>query len=207
MIDVRNPSVITLVVAGVAAVLWYVDIRLRSDGAHREQTPDAVRRGLRLAAATFSAILVLLITLAIINSNPGPTETPHPDGPPPTAAATITVLDCSSPTASPHAVEVGPWTSNPVRINPDTDGWVQADFSSTRISDATGYDEVSVIVEPWVEVMVSNVGGTGWKYDRNCTRPSIEQSLARHVDESWRLRHKRLLVMSLEELCRIVECS
>jgi hypothetical protein len=110
-------------------------------------------------------------------------------------------LDCSL------TMELGPWaTLTNVEINPDRDGWVQADFWISSEQLVAGYDEVSVIFEPSLHTTVSNVEGIAWKYDRSWKRQDVEWCTQKHVDDSWNIRHKRLIILTPAELCTIVTC-
>lgn len=172
-----------------------------------------VEIGTRNFWAAAAVGLIVFMLLLVVGSGGQDKVEPSPtpfvtSSPAPTAAPSAVSFDCSSPMASPPAATLGPWTgTTSVRINPNTDGWVQADFWSSELQARTGFDEVSVIFEPWITVVVSDVAGTGWQYNRNCSRESIVASQNRHVKESLDLRQKRLLVMSPTDLCHIVTCS
>ena len=110
-------------------------------------------------------------------------------------------LDCSLTT------ELGPWTTlTNVEINPNRDGWVQVDFWISSGQLISGYDEVSVIYEPSLHTTVSNVAGVAWKYDRSWKRQDVEWCTQKHVDDSWNIRHKKLIIITPAELCAIVTC-
>lgn len=110
-------------------------------------------------------------------------------------------LDCSLTT------ELGPWsTPTNVEINPNRDGWVQADFWIPSGQLVSGYDEVSVIFEPSLHTTVSNVAGIAWKYDRSWKRQDVEWCTQKHVDDSWSIRQKKLIILTPAELCAIVTC-
>lgn len=86
-------------------------------------------------------------------------------------------LDCSETT------EIGPWlTLSEVIFNPDRDGWVQADFWSSSGQLIEGYDEVSVIFEPSLRVIVSDVQGIAWHYDKSLwNQRDVEWCTQKHV--------------------------
>lgn len=110
--------------------------------------------------------------------------------------------DCS------QTIEIGPWSaSDVVTLNPDRDGWVQADFSSSPGALIDGYDEVSVIVEPYLRVTVSGAAGIAWKYDRSWSKRDVERCTRKHITDSSDLRDKRLILISPKELCSILECD
>lgn len=110
-------------------------------------------------------------------------------------------VDCSLTT------ELEPWTSpTDVTINPNRDSWVQADFWIPAGQLVSGYDEVSVIFEPSLRTTVSGVQGIAWKYDRSWKRKDVEWCTQKHVDDSWSIRQKRLIILTPAELCAIVPC-
>lgn len=118
-----------------------------------------------------------------------------------TSNTSAKTLDCSLTT------ELDPWTNlTEIVINPDRDGWVQADFWTPGGQLVAGYDEVSVIFEPSLRVTVTGVAGIAWKYDRTWTREDVEWCTNKHVEDSWNIRHKRLIVLTPTELCSIVNC-
>jgi hypothetical protein len=111
-------------------------------------------------------------------------------------------LDCS------QTIEIGPWLSlSEVTFNPNRDGWVQADFWSASGQIIEGYDEISVIFDPSLRVTVSNVQGIAWHYDKSVwNQEDVEQCTQKHVDDSWNIRHKRLIIITPAELCSILPC-
>jgi len=86
------------------------------------------------------------------------------------------------------------------------DGWVQADFWSPARVFKEGYDEVSVIFEPGLKVEVIGVAGNGWKYSSEWTLQDVEYCTMKHINDSWNIRHKRLILISVTELCAITMC-
>lgn len=108
--------------------------------------------------------------------------------------------DCSLTT------ELGPWpTMGDVFMNA-RDGWVQADFWSPARTLKKGYDEVAVIFEPGLEVTVTGVAGNGWNYGRGWTKEDIERCTLKHIEDSLNIRHKRLILITVTELCAITVC-
>jgi len=116
--------------------------------------------------------------------------------------ASENVLDCSLTT------ELGPWTSpTDVTINPNRDGWVQADFWVPSGQLVSGYDEVSIIFEPSLHTTIRGVAGIAWKYDRTWKREDVEWCTQKHVNDSWDIRHKKLVILTPAELCALVTCE
>ncbi|MEO7841005.1 MAG: hypothetical protein ABIU06_16820 [Anaerolineales bacterium] len=112
-------------------------------------------------------------------------------------------LDCSNTT------ELGSWlTLTTVTFNPNRDGWVQADFWSTFGQLIEGYDEVSVIFEPSLRVTINNVEGIAWHYDKSTwNQEEVEWCTQKHVDDSWNIRQKRLIIITPAKLCSILPCQ
>jgi len=110
-------------------------------------------------------------------------------------------LDCSLTT------ELDPWP-NPteITINPNRDEWIQADFWSPLGQLISGYDEISVIFEPSLRTTISNVAGIAWKYDRTWSKEDVEWCTNKHIQDSWNIRHKKLILITPAELCSIVSC-
>lgn len=140
---------------------------------------------------------------------PTPVPTPTPTtGPTPSPAGAVTPvpsLDCRS---TPPAVAVGPWTAtSDTRINPSADAWVHAEFWLPNRELISGYDEVAVIFKPTLTTIVHGVEGTGWMYVRQCSYESIAANVEQHIVDSLNIRHKRLVLISPEQLCSIVLCT
>jgi hypothetical protein len=111
-------------------------------------------------------------------------------------------LDCSLTT------EIGPWSaSDTVTLNANRDGWVQADFWSPSGAIVPNYDEVSIILEPHIRIRVSGAVGIAWKYDRSWSKEDVETCTQKHIQDSWDLRQKRLILIEPSELCSILGCQ
>jgi hypothetical protein len=115
------------------------------------------------------------------------------------------------PTPTPECfrtTELGPWaTVGNVLIDArEPPGWVQADFWSPNRILKEGYDEVSVIFEPSLKIEVVGVAGDGWKYSSDWTKQDVENCTVKHITDSGEIRHKKLILISVAELCAIVEC-
>lgn len=113
------------------------------------------------------------------------------------------------PTPTPECfrtTELGPWPTMGNVLIDARDGWVQADFWSPARVLREGYDEVSVIFEPGLKVEVVGVAGIGWKYGAEWTRQDVEYCTTKHINDSWDIRHKRLVLISVTELCAITIC-
>lgn len=142
--------------------------------------------------------------------------TPMPSFPPTNTAAPPPMQPAmTAPTAAPAlpqphetstcgpAEEVGPWPPvngqrNDILLDA-RDGWIHADFWSPVGPLKTGYDEVSVLVEPGTQITVIGVAGQGWKYAAVCTRTYIEQQIAAH-QERRRAEGKQITTVSISDL-------
>ena len=109
--------------------------------------------------------------------------------------------DCAS------QIEIGPWTEIGNVLIDASDSWVQADFWSPRGIMKQGYDEVSTIFEPGLKVEVVGVQGNGWKYPRDWPQEHVEHCMNKHIQDSWDIRHKKLIYISIIELCQITTCK
>lgn len=115
------------------------------------------------------------------------------------------------PTPTPECfrtTELGPWTTmgNVLIDAREPPGWVQADFWSPARPLKEGCDEVSVIFEPGLKIEVVGVAGNGWKYSSEWTRQDVEQCTIKHINDSWNIRHKRLILITVDELCAMTVC-
>jgi hypothetical protein len=104
-------------------------------------------------------------------------------------------------------MEISPWSASEfITLNPDRDGWIQADFYSSPGAIIDGYDEISVILEPSLRINVSGASGIAWKYDRSWKKQDVEWCTQKHIKDSWDIRQKKLILISTKELCSILDC-
>lgn len=79
------------------------------------------------------------------------------------------------------------------------DGYIHADFWQPNGTIKSGYDEVSVLLEPNVTVTVIGVAGQGWKYSSGCTLDEINSQLLAH-QERRRASGISIISVNLSEL-------
>lgn len=162
----------------------------------------------RLADAWSVVAAIAAVLMLVVPAPAPPSETPQPTN---TSTPSVTPLSASTllSTATPDcslATELGPWPSGSIVHLDARNGWIQADFWSSDRPLLEGYDEVSVLLEPGLEVEFVGVGGNGWEYGHEWNRQNVDWCIEKHIRDSWNIRHKKLIYITLAELCATIEC-
>ncbi len=118
---------------------------------------------------------------------------------------TIRNPNSSTSPACSSAVALGPWQPTSDGKGQDItidsgDGFVHADFWRPQGPPLkSGFDEISVIIDPGIKVTVVGVAGQGWKYGSGCSRAYVEEQVAAHQARR-RQEGKKITTVNLSEL-------
>lgn len=180
--------------AGIATLAGLVIAALTllfGDNIYQQLTGHSIYRDVSTSEPTIPAVAYATETALSSANTPALVPTSAPPTPTP---------ECFRTT------ELGPWPTPGNILIDARDGWVQADFWSPARVLMEGYDEVSVIFEPGLEVEVVGVAGNGWEYSIEWTRQDVEFCTMKHINDSWNIRRRRLVLISVTELCAITVC-